>query len=755
MAENDERLVVALEARIRDFERNFQRAQATASRSFNSIEQRARQSSNRLQSIMAASSSRLALMVRNVGVGLAAGLSARALQGLSDAATRIENALKAAGLSGEELESVYGRLRESAIRNAAPLESLVTLYGRAAIVQKELGVTTQELLGFTDNVALALRVAGTDAGAASGALLQLSQALGSGTVRAEEFNSILEGALPIAQAAAAGLKEAGGSVATLRQLVVDGKVSSEAFFRAFEAGSATLRDKVAGSTLTVSQAMSNLYTALIDTAREFNTSTGAAEKFAGGVNNVATAIADLDVSAFVEKLTNAHGALVRFMNELGNADAFVALNQALGLMDENGNVINLDAKAAKDEATALEREVNLLQATIAKNTELGFDNTEALARLDQVSARLAQVRAQAANMPATVPAVSDEKARQIMNEAVPFNPLPAISAAPKQVSLADFAPPASSGGGSKGGGSGSTRQDDYQREIAQIRERTAALQAETAAQAGINPLVDDFEFAITKARAARELLSAAEEAGIAITPEVQSSIDQLANGYATATAEANRLADAQDKTRDRAQAIGNFGKDVLGGFISDLRAGRTASEALANSLNKIADKLLDIGLNSLFGDGFLSGLFGGGNVVSFGSIIGLANGGPVSGPGGPRDDKVPAMLSDGEYVVNAAATAKHRPLLDAINTGAVARLADGGPVGSDNRSIMLASAQPADVAQSIQINAPVTVNGSAGTPAQNDDLAKQIGRQLEATMRGVVVDELRAQMRPGNALNLR
>src|SRR5690606_31236336 len=131
---------------------------------------------------------------------------------LLDSATRIENALKVAGLAGEQLESVYQRLKDSAIANAAPIEALVELYGRAALVQKELGITGEELLNFTDKISVALRVSGKSAAESSGALLQLSQALGSGVVRAEEFNSILEGALPIAQAAAAGLLEAGGSV---------------------------------------------------------------------------------------------------------------------------------------------------------------------------------------------------------------------------------------------------------------------------------------------------------------------------------------------------------------------------------------------------------------------------------------------------------------------------------------------------------------------------------------------------------------
>ncbi|WP_196812350.1 hypothetical protein [Nocardia sp. CNY236] len=46
-----------------------------------------------------------------------------------------------------------------------------------------------------------------------------------------------------------------------------------------------------------------------------------------------------------------------------------------------------------------------------------------------------------------------------------------------------------------------------------------------------------------------------------------------------------------------------------------------------------------------------------------------ASGGMVSGPGGPRDDSILTRLSNGEYVVNAAATAKTLPLLEAINAG--------------------------------------------------------------------------------------
>ena len=46
---------------------------------------------------------------------------------------------------------------------------------------------------------------------------------------------------------------------------------------------------------------------------------------------------------------------------------------------------------------------------------------------------------------------------------------------------------------------------------------------------------------------------------------------------------------------------------------------------------------------------------------------GFASGGMVSGPGNGTSDSIPARLSHGEFVVNAASTAKNRALLESIN----------------------------------------------------------------------------------------
>jgi hypothetical protein len=55
------------------------------------------------------------------------------------------------------------------------------------------------------------------------------------------------------------------------------------------------------------------------------------------------------------------------------------------------------------------------------------------------------------------------------------------------------------------------------------------------------------------------------------------------------------------------------------------------------------------------------------------AVQALAKGGLVTGPGGPTDDSIPARLSNGEAVINAAAVKRFAPILSAINqsTGGV------------------------------------------------------------------------------------
>ena len=699
MATDLERLVAVLEARTSAFEKAMNRAAGVANRQGRAIE-------TTFTRINRVASAQFTALGRTVGAAFAGVLSARGALRLSEAATRIDNALKVAGLSGEKLEAVYERLFVSAQRNAAPLESLVELYGKVALVQNELGLSTEELLGFTDKVAMALRVSGKSAAESSGALLQLSQALGSGTVRAEEFNSILEGALPIAQAAAAGLKEAGGSVAELRQLVVDGEVSSQAFFRAFEAGSVILEQKVAGSTFTVAQANENLWTALINVAREFNASTGASKNFAESIDALARIIGSFDVSGFIEEIGRAGSALDRFADKVGNLDIFERLAEFLtGKEITVGQPIDLNTVEAEKDLTTLERQVDILRQRIEANKEMAIDTSEAEAELNRLLQQANAVRAEIAGagsisgqnyVPGT-PGDPNALAQKTGGLAPPQV---------KPVSLADYSVPSSSKGG--GGGAGSkSKASDYQREVEQIRARTEAIIAETQAQAGLNPLIDDYGFAVAKARAEQELINAAKKDGKTITPELAAEIDNLATAYARAEVEAKKLEERQDGIREAA----DFMADTLGDSImSMVPAIKTGNEELDQLLNTLMKTVLQA---MLLGKGPLAGLFGGGGGLLSWLFPGFDEGG-YTGHGGRN--QVAGTVHRGEYVFSKQATQKIGVgNLEAMHRAAKG-YASGGYVTPAQTTAMPAPRGTSAVSTTISM--PVTISAPGADPAQ-------------------------------------
>ncbi|XOK13944.1 hypothetical protein ACI6PO_19210 [Agrobacterium tumefaciens] len=66
---------------------------------------------------------------------------------------------------------------------------------------------------------------------------------------------------------------------------------------------------------------------------------------------------------------------------------------------------------------------------------------------------------------------------------------------------------------------------------------------------GGNPLLNDYGYTLEFARAKQDLLTAAQEAGVKITPELTRSIEGLAAGYANAVVASEQLAEKQDEVR--------------------------------------------------------------------------------------------------------------------------------------------------------------------------------------------------------------
>lgn len=167
---------------------------------------------------------------------------------------------------------------------------------------------------------------------------------------------------------------------------------------------------------------------------------------------------------------------------------------------------------------------------------------------------------------------------------------------------AAFVPPTPPPGGFGAVKSGGSKRDASAaaalREAEAVRELIAELEAELALVGAT-----DLE---------REISNALRDAGAAATAEQRAQIVALVTALEAETTATRNATEAAEELR-------GIGKDVLGGIVQDLRGGTTAAEALQNALSKVADRLLDMALNSAFG---LSGGIGG-----IGSIFGFADGG--------------------------------------------------------------------------------------------------------------------------------
>ena len=96
---------------------------------------------------------------------------------------------------------------------------------------RPLGATLQEVETVFNGFNTAARLGGSTAAEASGAFLQLSQALGSGYLRGQEFNSVAEQAPMVLQAIA---KETGLAVGELKEFAAEGGITSDVVLRALK-----------------------------------------------------------------------------------------------------------------------------------------------------------------------------------------------------------------------------------------------------------------------------------------------------------------------------------------------------------------------------------------------------------------------------------------------------------------------------------------------------------------------------------------
>ena len=155
------------------------------------------------------------------------------------------------------------------------------------------------------------------------------------------------------------------------------------------------------------------------------------------------------------------------------------------------------------------------------------------------------------------------------------------------------------------------------------------------------------------------------------------------------------------------QTSNQLAKDFSSAMTDWITGAQSFGDAMKSILKQLIAQLIQAAIYATIVAACTGG--GGGFAARWSSAFGkgLATGGSVDGPGTGTSDSIPAMLSNGEYVLNAQAVDRLGvPFLNGLNTGRLRGFASGGLVGSGgayNRSASGASSS-SSTSNSITLN---------------------------------------------------
>ncbi|WP_293823368.1 tape measure protein [uncultured Phascolarctobacterium sp.] len=131
------------------------------------------------------------------------------------------------------------------------------------------------------------------------------------------------------------------------------------------------------------------------------------------------------------------------------------------------------------------------------------------------------------------------------------------------------------------------------------------------------------------------------------------------------------------------QTSNQLAKDFSGAITDWITGAQSFGDAMKSILKQLIAQLIQAAIYATIVDACTGG--GGGFAARWKGAFGkaFASGGSVAGPGTGTSDSIPAMLSNGEYVLNAQAVDRLGvPFLNGLNTGRLRGFASGGLVGS-------------------------------------------------------------------------
>lgn len=285
------------------------------------------------------------------GAGLLAG--AAAFLKVADAAKQIEAQLKLATREFGSFAKAQKDVQRIADVTRSGLVETATLYAAFQRNAKELGITQEQSARATETVAKTFQISGASAAEAAGGLRQFLQALQSGQLRGEEFNSVMENAPRLARLLADSL---GVTIGQLRAMAKEGEITGDKLVAALTDRKFTEQIDAEFKQLPVTfdQAMTQVYNAAVIVFSEFDRG----GQFSNSIVN------------FVTDGTEGFKQLGESANQFGSdvADLFSALEtirEALGSLKRDGGL----TFGLLTESTVTWRDV--LAATLGTIDDLG------------------------------------------------------------------------------------------------------------------------------------------------------------------------------------------------------------------------------------------------------------------------------------------------------------------------------------------------------------------------------------------------
>ncbi|ELT9551011.1 tape measure protein [Citrobacter freundii] len=237
------------------------------------------------------------------------------------------------------------------------LQDTAKLWETLSTALRDTGATNGQIIQLTETLQKIGRIGGSSSEEMANALRQFGQSISSGTVRAEEFNSILEQMPELARQIAAGM---GVSIGELRQLMLDGKLTAEDALNAIQKQTGSVNAEFEKLPRTLSQAntaLTNSFLSMIDSVNQatgassgmvtvIDSLTAALDRLAGKAISADAQISDLNSTA--EMFTRR----ARTWSWLG-LDGWEAQNKALaGLSNKAAMLVGDLAAVSKASQTA-------------------------------------------------------------------------------------------------------------------------------------------------------------------------------------------------------------------------------------------------------------------------------------------------------------------------------------------------------------------------------------------------------------------